>query len=61
MIVAIMLIVTKLYRNTDSGVIPFLQGNVGQHYRGGDIGPVVQGRKRGKWFQMERYNNIEKE
>lgn len=61
MIIAIMLRVTKLYRNTDNGVIPFLQGNVGQHYRGGDIWPVVQGRKRGKYFQMERYSNIEKE
>lgn len=40
------MILAKLYKNTDNGVISFLQGNVGQHYRVGGMGPVVQGRKR---------------
>lgn len=50
----VIMIVAKLYRNTNNGVILFLQGNVGQHFRGGEIGPVVEGRKRGRAFQMER-------
>lgn len=52
-IIAMIMIATKLYRNTNNGVNLFFQDNVGQYYVGGHIGPIVQGRKRVREFQME--------
>lgn len=65
MITAIIITMAKLYRNRGNGVILFLQGNVGYHYKG-ILRHLLreereEGHSRWKEHNGQRHNDIERD